>query len=824
MVRSSRTTMRRTIAIESGKLRASCDIAYVPPRRPAFLTGMAEVRLGVFDASGSADPLGLDDYYDGVDVKGDGRLFLQGTGYGGINLTARVDTRKRYDDPVLKTIDADRQYSIYGDASESRYSAPSESGNYVALEKGESFLRYGDFQSPLTEGEFLTYKRTATGVSSALISGDHSLKGFITKTDFATTRDEIAGDGTSGFYYLSKTPVVENSLNIVLEIRDRYRSEKVLEVRPYVLNRDYTVNYFNGAVLFKEPVPVTTLDLNPIVIVAIYEVETPAEAEYLYGVRGDIVQKGRFRLGSTAVARGGSDFDYALYGVDGGVHLGPLAVSGEFARSEDNATGDGNAYKVQAALKNDVTESSVYFRKVDGDFQNPSFTGGANELFSQKAGFDSRTKLSDKFHIDADGFYHEFDKTDETKQNIAGVGVYTGDWYSLSAGVRSAKHEKDGDSKDGTLALAGVGAQKAGVVEARTRWEHNLTDEAVEDYPDRLKSTVGLPFGKRFKLVLNHEYLSAHGRAATQQLLTGIEASPSRNTSAYSKYSMNRTAGNERTGAISGIKQKVPINERLSGLLDVEGLRSFSSSRDDEYVAIKSGLDWRKPGEAFVESQYEYRWQRASQRHLIRLNAARQFDNGVALLFKDAVSITTPDQGEDALSMDGRIAGVYRPDVSPLWTLFLVKSLYDRRSPVDPEAITWKLVFSTDINIAPAPAHELRTKFAIKRVENFSEGLSETTNNHLVLSQYVYRFARAWDIDFWGRYMGQEGSGTRQLGAGVELGRLFFNRVRVGAGYSVNGFEERDMAEADAWANGFGLRVQLLLSDWILNEIGLEKQ
>jgi RimJ/RimL family protein N-acetyltransferase len=158
-----------------------------------------------------------------------------------------------------------------------------------------------------------------------------------------------------------------------------------------------------------------------------------------------------------------------------------------------------------------------------------------------------------------------------------------------------------------------------------------------------------------------------------------------------------------------------------------------------------------------------------------------------------------------------------------VWTLLLLKSLYDRRSPVDPDAITWKLVFSTDINIVPKNMHELRTKFAVKYVENYSEGFSETTNNYLALAQYIYRFSRRWDADAWGRFMGQNGSGTNQLGAGIELGYLFFDRIRVGAGYSVNGFEEKDMAERDAWEKGFGVRVQLLLTDWIFNEVGIQK-
>lgn len=822
LLRSSRNTMRRTITVELNGLQARCDVAWVPPRRTAFLTGLAEARLGMFAKSGNGNPDGLENFDDGAAFGGDARFFLQGTGYGGINLTARVDTRPRANDSVFKSINPDRQYTTYGDASELRYAAPAWRGNYIALEKDESFARYGDFESPLTDGEFLQYRRTATGVSGALISGDYGVKGFATKTDFATIQDELPGDGTSGFYYLSRRPVVENSLKLEIQIRDRFRLEKVLEVRPMVLNRDYTINYFNGAVLFKEPVPVTTFDLNPIMIVARYEVQTDAEKSYLYGLRGDVVRKGAFRLGTTAVGRG-SELDYALYGVDGGFEMGPLGLSGEFARSDDDVTGEGNAWKVGARLSNDVTETSVYLRKVDGNFNNPSFAGSAHELYAQKAGFDTSIKLSPRFSIEGDGYYHDYDKTDEKKTNVAGVGVYRTERFSLSGGVRAAGHDTVDESRDATLVLAGAGATKPGVFEFGTHWEHNLGDETVEDFPDRLKSSLGVPIVKRLKMVLTHEYLSAHDRDATHQLLAGVEGQAGRYTTAFSKYSLNRTGSDERMGAVSGVKQMVPLQKNLTGTLDVEGFRSFSNARDDEYVAFKGGLNWRRLGVAFAEGQYEYRWQRRADRHLIRLNAARQWEGGLALLLREALSVTTPDQGDDALSFDGRIAASYRPDVSPVWTLFMVKSLYDRRAPVDPEAIKWRFVFSTDVNIAPAARHELRTKLAMKYVEDYSEGFSETTRNYLVLSQYVYRIDRLWDFDIWGRYMGQDGVGADQFGAGVEVGRILFSRLRVGAGYSINGFQEHDMAERDAWEKGFGVRVQLLLMDWVLNEFGMER-
>jgi outer membrane protein OmpA-like peptidoglycan-associated protein len=816
-VRPSSVPRRGRIAFESHGLSASCLVTHVSPDRPMFLTGVVEGRIGAFGASGGGDPAGLESYDDGLDLGGESRFFLQGTTYGGVNVTARVDTKKRGDDPPLKTVNPDTQYPTYGDASEVHHAAPSQGGNYVALEKGQSFVRYGDFRTPLTEGEFLAYRRTSTGLESSVASGAHCVRAFVTKTDFFTARDEIPGDGTSGYYYLSRSPVVENSVNLVLEIRDRYRPDRILERTPLVEHRDFTVNYFNGAVLFKQPVAAFSRELDPVMIVAIYEAESRAEGEYVYGARGDLVGDQRFKIGASAVVKDGDESSYALYGASGGLSLGRLGLSGEFARSEDEVAGNGSAFRLQLDARGLAGEHSLYVGRVDGDFLNPSFTGSAHELFSTKSGFDSRLVLAPRFSVESHGHRHRFENTGEERDNVDVFGKYDGPVFTAGAGARATRQVQDARERDGILSIVGAGVKAGARGEVQTRWETNLGSDAVDDYPDRLRSSLSFAFLERYKAVATHEYLSSHGRPATHQLLAGVDARAGRNSTVYTKYSMSRTGSDDRLGTILGLKQAVPIDPNFSGSLDIEGFRSFSDRSDDEYVALKAGLNRTIKGESLLEGRYEYRWQRAAGHHLFQVNAAREFEKGLAVLFKDALSVGTARDGRSSLRMEGRLGGVYRPVVTPIRTMLLLKTEYDRHSPVDPDAITWTTVLSTDVNYFPDPAHEIRVKLAVKRVEDCSLGISESGRNYLALSQYVYHFARVWDIDLWARVLGRAEAGTRQTGAGLEVGRVFFERLRVAAGYSVNGFEDRDMAESDAWTNGFGVRVQLILSDWMFN-------
>ena len=819
---SSTYTGKHDIVLESEGLQASVIASYVPAGRPPIVSGVLEGRVGVFNASGEADPLGLEGFEDGTKLGGDARVFVQGKTYAGMNLTARLDSDIRYEDPLLKMTNPERQYPVYGDDSEIYYAAPARSGNYVALEKNESFVRYGDFRTPTMNGEFLRYARSATGVDGKLASGDDGIKGFVTKTDLATFRDEMDADGTSGFYYLNHSPVVENSEQVWIEIRDRFQPEKILEVRPKVQYRDYTINQENGAILFKYPIDRFTPNMNPVKIVVIYEVESSEEGYYLYGARGDLAKTGAGRIGATAVTRGGTEFDYALYGADGEFRLGRMRGSGEFARSEDDLEGEGNAAKLEIGYHDQHNDHALYYRDIDEGFYNPSFTGGAAQLGSKRFGYDGSIAVSDRVKLEANAFRHMFERTDEEKDNLAAIGAYDDGTYSAQAGARVAREDliRTGEN-DALLSIVGAGIRSKKRFEFKTHWEHNLRDQVTEDWPDRLKSMLAIPLSQYFRITANHEYLSAHERPATHQFLAGVEGKLGNGFSTFTKYSMNRTANDERMGAVLGVRQKLKLSETVTASVDVEGLRSISDRVDEEYVAFTSGLNWLDPGDATVETQYEYRWQRSTDRHLLRLNGLKQFRNNSALLLQQATTFTTTPGEEDAIRSEGRIGGLYRPVYTPVSWLLLLKNKYDRFSPIDPEAITWRLVFSTDVNWYVARRHELRLKLAVKHMESYSNSISETTDNALVLGQYVWQFARRWDADLWARYLDQGGVGTRQLGAGVELGYIFFDRIRVGAGYAVNGFEERDLSENDAWANGFGIRVQLILSEWILNEMGL---
>lgn len=820
------------LAVEMDGMRASTEVVFVAPDRPLLATGVVDLSAGLYETGGEGSGQGVENFTDGVDGEAQARLFVQGAAPGGVSVTARVDTRKRYDDPLLKQPDPEKQYPIFGDASSLHYAAPARGGNYVSVDRGQSYLRYGDLRTPIDRGEFLTYQQVVTGLSTALVGEANSVRAFVTETDFVTYADDIPADGTSGFYYLTRAPIVENSERVVIETRDRFRSEVVLEARVMLRRRDYTVNPYDGSILFMEPVPVTDRELNPNTVAVTYETENDGADAYLFGVRGDVVESKRYRAGVTAVANSGDGPGYALYGADGEFGWSALRVGGEIARSEDDVVGAGDAYKVGASATHGSSKLDLYLRRVDGDFSNPSFRGADSENASVKAGFDGRWAVNPQVAVHADGYTHEFQQTDELKESARATVDYRRRLLEMSAGLRVARHDDPAATGDpdarGVLALAGLTIGNRGTFGISTTLEQNVAGEIVDDYPNRVKTVLAAPLSERFRAIATYEYATASGQASTHQVTAGVEGTSERGTTAYSRYALDRAASDARMGAVSGIRQQLRLNATTSATIGVEGFLSMAGRDDDEYVSLTTGLASRRLGSHFVEGGYEYRWEATGNKNLVRLSAAQQLDGGFAWLTKNVLGVgeheLEPGVSRNQAQYYATLAGTYRSPHAPVQSLAMLKSYYDRYAPVEPDAIRWRLVASIDVNAIPSPAHEVRFKYAYKHVEDWSDAEGLTTDMDLVLGQYVWRFARGWDLDAWGRVLRLRDGGSNEYGAGLEMGRLLFRSVRVGAGYSLNGFDDPDVSTTDAWSRGFGVRLQVILSDWLLADFeGLEK-
>ncbi|MCS6948240.1 MAG: OmpA family protein, partial [Steroidobacteraceae bacterium] len=252
-----------------------------PAERDFIMVGIASgtVLHRSLSANIERSPAALAAYADerieeGTDANGRIAFFAKGRIRGDYLLTIAYDSAR---DPraarerINGIIRPDQYYLLYGDNTESRAEAASTEKLYLKLERRQFAALFGDYDTGFTITELARYNRSLTGLKTEYAGARLGLQAFTARTDLGVVRDEIAADGTSGLYRLSRRPIVVGSDKLQLETRDRFNPERIIETRSLARFLDYRIDYEQGTIVFKQPVPSRDGNFNPILIVVEYE-------------------------------------------------------------------------------------------------------------------------------------------------------------------------------------------------------------------------------------------------------------------------------------------------------------------------------------------------------------------------------------------------------------------------------------------------------------------------------------------------------------------------------------------------------------------------
>ncbi len=294
-------------------------------------SGIEEVRAGEFDS-----------------VWNSGRLafYLRGKIKGKFLLTAAADTGenevknlfKDLDarDPreLLRRIDPDKYYPVYGDDSTSVEDAPTNGKFYVRLQRGESHVMWGNYKTKISGTRFLQVDRGLYGAEMVLRSAGNTANGqpkfeataFAAKPDTLPQRDEFLGTGGSA-YFLKRQRIIEGSETLHIEYRDKVTG-RVIERRALVYGEDYTIDYLQGVVILDAPLSSGSIDDGAVrdgalgglkaYMVAQYEYRARAGdmENYVYGGRAQTWLGKSVRLGATGIKDSTGLSDQTAYGAD----------------------------------------------------------------------------------------------------------------------------------------------------------------------------------------------------------------------------------------------------------------------------------------------------------------------------------------------------------------------------------------------------------------------------------------------------------------------------------------------------------------------------
>ncbi|MFV0281593.1 MAG: hypothetical protein ACK5JM_12650 [Rhodoblastus sp.] len=337
------------------------------PEHDLFYVGLAEATIGTNNARGPIALIAPDqaDNYKGR-YFADGRLalYLKGKIKGETLITMSADTRdqpiKRLftnfmsKDPtyLLRNLDPNRYYPVYGDDSTLVEDAPTRGKFYVRVENGDSSATWGNFKTTITGTEYVRYDRglyglrlkAATPTPTKYGERRGAVEGFVAEPGTIGVRDVFMGTGGSS-YFLSHQNVTQGSERVTVEVRNRVTG-LVVQTKTLSPTSDYSINYIQGRINLNSVLGSTAASdfilqsggmggIDQYVVVNYeYAPGLSPVRDRVVGGRASYWLNDHLQVGATAYNQAGRGEKLFIGGADVTARLTPQTyIKGEFARS-----------------------------------------------------------------------------------------------------------------------------------------------------------------------------------------------------------------------------------------------------------------------------------------------------------------------------------------------------------------------------------------------------------------------------------------------------------------------------------------------------------
>ncbi|MEG3084150.1 hypothetical protein U1707_10900 [Sphingomonas sp. PB2P12] len=771
----------------------------------------------------------------------DGQLsfYAKGRVRGSWLATIAYDSDRKYDPNrgLLGTIDPDRYYTVYGDGSRQGYDAATRRKLYLRLERREFYALFGDFETGFTDTQLTRYNRTLNGVKAAYEGKRVRATGFAARTDTLYSRDEIQGNGLSGPYRLSGRNIVPNSDKLRLETRNRFRSELIVATTELTRHIDYDIDTSMGTVRFRQPILSRDNNLNPVFIVADYEVEGGRSSKLAAAARvATKLANGRIEVGA-AVIRDETVGKATVVGADIKARLNATTEArGEIAKGGRGGLGQGLAYLAEVDHRGTKLDLLAYARQQDTAFG----VGQQNlvEAGTRKFGLDGRLRLTERLSVTGVAWYQQQLGNPGTRAAGEARLEYRRDAGTVFVGGQFASDRSvDGKHRDSRLLTVGGTQLLFGgkvTATAQTQFAPGGASDSV-DFPIRHQIQLAYRIKPGIRLIGGYEIAKGDGYVAhTKQF--GVDVAPW--TGAKLMSTLNQQAIGEnggRTFAQYGLSQSVPIgkNWTVDGTVDasntlkgeiptgavVNAFQPVASGGfigqdqiNGDYAAVTLGATYRQARWS-VNGRLEYRAADSGDRWGITTNFLRTLGQGKTLASSIKAYTIKDKSGAVATYATADVALAIRP-LDSRWSVLERLELRHERADSG----------FTDSNSLGVPAFGGGDQVTSRIINNLAlnyrtgpEGLGHGTEATLYYgAKYVAgRFAEdTYDgyIDVTGFELRQD-VGTRfdvgvsgsvqhawQRGAwswsgGPSVGVSPAQNMWISAGYNVSGYRDRDFED-----------------------------
>ncbi len=802
-----------------------------PEVRDWIMVGLAEGTMGYNSVSANQQPLNAAGVNDKYYRNGKISFYAKGKIKGKWLLTMAYDTAKKAvtgNSRVNQFINPNKYYTVYGDNSRQRYDASSADKLYIKIERDQFYALYGDMNTGLTVTDLAKFSRRMTGFKSAGDVKSLSYTAFAAENKNNFIKDEIQGEGISGLYHLTGKNIVINSDEIVLETRDRFRSENILSKKILRRYLDYDIDYQDGTILFRRPIQARDKNFNPVFIVANYEVETPVTGAITAGGRiSKKLDKGKVIVGGTIIHDGSYLAKGNLYGADARIELNrQTEVKLEVATTDvKNKTKKlrGDAYSAEITHGGDTFKVRAYAKQQDAKFglgqQSISQSG------TRKLGAEGSYRLNNNSSVDAT-VYHEENLSSGAKRNAAETNVrYGNNNYALNAGARIAR-DKDGIGNINASNLLILGGSR-NLFDNRMKIhgaaEISLgSNNANSDYPSRYTLGSDYFLTPKVNLFAENEWTSGRNQS-TQMSRAGIRSTPWAGAQVNTAINQASNENGLRSFATMGLTQAFPITKRWSGSVTFDqaktlrhpGAKPFyanvpiAQGTNNDYVAISMGTTYA--AETYtINNRVEIRNADTENKVGILANWERNLIHGIG--YSTSLRLFDTNRRDGSKNLDGRLR--YSLAFRPLESHWIIFNRLDFKldSNTDFAGIKTrqrKLIDNLAINYLIDSRNQMAFNFGTKYVVDSFDTAEYRSFTYLIGSEYRHDLNNKFDIGVHTKALYSANSAILQYSNGLSVGWNMTHNVWLSMGYNFSGFDDADFAAAGYAMRGPYIRFRM---------------
>lgn len=859
---------KATLRISSGDVRARAELVYVPNLRPLIAAGLVEGVLSLRNLNPNAlVPTRSGDVFE-REIQSASRsfdngkgsaaarasLFLKGKVLGSTLLTLAYDSDKPKDTALFRDIQPDQFYPVYGDSSIKGFDAQSTGKLYVRLDQGTSYVLYGDYstQSDNPARVLSQYSRALNGAKGRLEEDGLVADGFASYTNSTQVIDEIAANGTSGPYRISRLNGVINSQRVDVVTRDRNQPSLVLASVALAPFTDYAIEPATGQILFKSPVASLDADLNPVYIRVTYEVNAGGPNFWVAGLDVRQTVTDGLTLGGTYIRDGNLLNPQSLRGGNFLWAISPqTSLVGEVAQSSSEVVGSGGARRLELRHTDPRLQLRAFAVQTDPTFSNASstFTAGASE-YGAKLGY----TLDDKTRLIAEAL--KSTASGNLSQTPGSIALATGPLGSLAstAGVVSgASRESESIGIERSLPMdlkltlslrrvdangqptqpLAAGAVPNGYTSVRARLDAPIPgvpqatafiqyEQAVTD-DNRRAATFGGTYqiAPQTKLYATHQTSNSltgdYGLNPTQQnyaTVAGVDTTYMQDGQLFSEYRVGDGIDGRSARAATGLRNLWHVAPGLGLSTSVQQIHPVTGVVSDKATALTGALEYTAHPDWKGSTRLEWSQSATTQTWLATLGAAAKVDENITALARVAYNTqTNSSAAAGAIRLRQVQLGLaYRPVANNVWNaLARVEFKRNQNSTlgaalnVDESAN----IFSTHINYQLSQDMVFNGRYGVKWAADYSQGFTSTYTSQLLGGRATWDINGQWDAGV--QYfvdLGGKGQHRLQQAVGVEVGYLVKKNLWVSGGYNFKGFHDPDLAGEDFTQRGIYLRMR----------------